>query len=92
MGRQNGNGSEGCEAGENHGIHRTSKENLPNILREKVGTGHADWDEFLQAVRDVDIDHICDSVDIWNKKQSEQKAIERRIQILETSIPGTIRC
>ncbi|KAF8804534.1 hypothetical protein BYT27DRAFT_7225232 [Phlegmacium glaucopus] len=63
---------------------RQVRKDLPNILQEKIGTGHEDWDVFLQAVRDIDIDHIRDSMDIWNKMQAEQKAIERRIQILET--------
>ncbi|KAF8804349.1 hypothetical protein BYT27DRAFT_7225408 [Phlegmacium glaucopus] len=63
---------------------RQVRKDLPNILREKIGMGHEDWDAFLQAVRDVNIDHIRDSMDIWNKMQAEQKAIERRIQILET--------
>jgi hypothetical protein len=31
---------------------------LPDILREKVGTGHKDWKAFLKDVREVDIDHI----------------------------------
>ena len=34
------------------------RKSLPNILREKVGTGHADWEAFLQDVRDVDIEYI----------------------------------
>ena len=34
------------------------RKELPKILREKVGVGHADWTAFLQAVRDVDVDHI----------------------------------
>ena len=42
---------------------------LPKVLREKVGTGHADWGEFLQAVRDIDPDHIKDGVDTWKKEQ-----------------------
>ena len=46
---------------------------LPKVLREKVGTGHADWGEFLQAVRDVDPDHIKDGVDAWKKEQEAQK-------------------
>ena len=63
---------------------RQVRKELPVILREKIGTGHADWDDFLQAVRDVEMDHIRDSMDIWNKEQAEQKAMERRIQLLET--------
>jgi hypothetical protein len=37
---------------------RQVRKNLPNILREKVGTSHADWEEFLTAVRDVDVEYI----------------------------------
>ena len=56
---------------------------LPKLLREKVGTGHTDWTAFLQAVRDVDVDHIRDGVDIWKREQDEQEAIRKRIQQLE---------
>jgi hypothetical protein len=40
------------------------RKELPRSLREKVGAGHADWTSFLQAVRDVDVDHIRDEADI----------------------------
>jgi hypothetical protein len=63
---------------------RQVRKELPDILKEKIGTGHADWTTFLQAVRDVDIDYIRDSMVTWNKEQADQKAMERRIQILET--------
>ena len=70
---------------------------LPKLLREKVGTGHVNWTTFLQAVRDVDLDHIREGVDIWKKEedvkrkeQEERKkdqenndALRRRIQQLE---------
>jgi hypothetical protein len=59
---------------------RQVRKNLPNILREKVGTSHADWEEFLTAVRDVDVEYIRDSIDIKNK---EQAAIEQRLRSLE---------
>ena len=29
---------------------RQVRKELPVILREKIGTGHADWNDFLQAV------------------------------------------
>src|SRR5277367_1565857 len=61
-----------------------ARKDLPTIIREKVGTGHADWDAFLQAVCDVDIDHIKDAMNIWNKSQAEQRAIDIRVQALET--------
>jgi hypothetical protein len=60
---------------------RQVRKDLPTILREKVGTGHADWEEFLKKVRDVDIEHIRDSIDIRNK---EQAAIDQRLRMLET--------
>ena len=67
------------ENGTNH--LRQVRKNLPNILREKIGTGHADWEEFLQAIRDVDVEYIRDSIDIRNK---EQAAIDQRLRTLET--------
>ena len=60
---------------------RQTRKDLPNILREKVGTKHRDWEEFLQAVRDVDIEYIRDSIDIKNKEQAE---IDKRLRVLET--------
>jgi hypothetical protein len=59
---------------------RQVRRGLPNILREKIGTGHAHWGEFLKAVRDVDIEYIRDSIDIKNK---EQAAIDQRFRTLE---------
>jgi hypothetical protein len=59
------------------------RKELPTLLREKIRAGHTSWTAFLQAVRDVDIDHIRDGVDIWRKEQAEQEAIKRRIQQLE---------
>ena len=63
---------------------RQVRKDLPDILKEKIGTGHANWDSFLTAVRDVDIDYLRDSMNTWNKKQAEKIAIERRVQLLET--------
>ena len=59
------------------------RKELPKLLREKVGAGHADWKAFLQAVRNVDLDHIRDGVSIWKKEQEEQETIKKRIQQLE---------
>ena len=40
---------------------------LPKLLREKVRAGHMDWTAFLQAMRDVNVDHIRDGMNIWKK-------------------------
>ena len=60
---------------------RQVRKDLPNILREKVGTGHNDWETFLKAVQDVDVEYIKDSIDIRNK---EKAAIDQCIRALET--------
>jgi hypothetical protein len=59
------------------------RKELPRMLREKVGAGHADWTAFLQAVRDVDVDHIREGAEMWKKEQEEQEALKKRIQHLE---------
>ena len=60
---------------------RQVRKDLPNILREKVGTGHQDWDAFLKAVREIDIEYIRDSMDIRSK---EQAVIDQRFRMLES--------
>jgi hypothetical protein len=73
------------------------RKELPKLLREKVGTGHTDWKDFLQAIRDIDLDYIRDGVNIWKKEEDikrneqnarkkeleDQEALKRRIQQLE---------
>jgi hypothetical protein len=73
------------------------RKELPKLLREKVGTGHADWTAFLQGIRDIDLDYIREGVDIWKKEEDmkkkeqdtrkkemdEQETLRRRIQQLE---------
>jgi hypothetical protein len=59
------------------------RKELPKLLREKVGAGHADWIKFLQAVREVDIDHIRDGVEVWKKEQQDHEILKKRIQQLE---------
>jgi hypothetical protein len=59
------------------------RKELPKLMREKVGGGHADWAAFLQAVRDVDVDYIRDGADIWKKEQEEQDTLKKRVQQLE---------
>jgi len=63
---------------------RQVRKELPSILREKVGTSHASWTTFLQAVRDVDLDHIRDSMELLNKEIEEKKALNQRLRMLET--------
>ena len=70
------------------------RRDLPKLLKEKIGTAHDDWAAFLQAVRDVDLDHIKEGVEAWKKEEETKKkeqdarketedALRRRIQQLE---------
>ena len=59
------------------------RKELPKPIREKVGTGHANWTAFLKAVRDVDTDHVRDGASMWKKEQDEQNALKKRVQQLE---------
>jgi hypothetical protein len=63
---------------------RQVRRELPDILREKVGTGQANWTTFLQAVRDVDVDHIRDIMELWNKEMERKRAVDQCLRILET--------
>lgn len=65
------------------------RKNLPTILREKIGAGHTNWTTFLTAVRDIDIDHIRDGVDIWKKEQANQDAVKKRIGELEKLVTAS---
>jgi hypothetical protein len=73
------------------------RKELPKLLREKVGTGHADWAAFLQAIRDIDLNHIREGIDIWRQEEDvkrkeqdtrkkeleDQEVLRRRVQQLE---------
>lgn len=65
------------------------RKNLPTMLREKIGAGHADWTAFLKAVHDVDIDYIRDGVDAWKKDQAKQDAVRKRIGELEKRLAAS---
>ena len=52
---------------------RQVRKELPSILREKIGTSHTNWDTFLQAVRDVDLDHIKEGVELLTKELEEKR-------------------
>ena len=59
------------------------RKELPQMLKDKVGVAHKDWAAFLQAVHDVDLEHIKDRVNTWKKEQEEKDVLRKRIQQLE---------
>lgn len=62
---------------------RQVRRELPDVLKEKVGTGHTDWNAFLKAVRDVDVDYVKDHMDRLHKEAEKKKVMDQRIRILE---------
>jgi hypothetical protein len=60
------------------------RDKLPDAIKDVVKSTHADWTAFLQAVHDVDLQHIRDAVAKWKKEDDTRRALENRICILET--------
>jgi hypothetical protein len=63
---------------------RQVKRELPDVLKEKVGTGHADWNAFLKAVKDIDVDYIRGYKARLDKEAEAQKAFDQRLRMLES--------
>ena len=59
------------------------RDKLPDAIKDVVKSTHADWTAFLQAVRDVDLQHIRDAVAKRKKEDDTRHALENRIRILE---------
>ena len=60
------------------------RDKMPDAIKDVVKSTHANWTAFLQAVRDVDLQHIRDAVVKRKKEDDTRRALENRIRILET--------
>ena len=58
---------------------------LPEAIKEVVKSTHANWTAFLQAVRDVELQHICDAVKKGKKREKERLAVENCLRLLEAA-------
>jgi hypothetical protein len=58
-------------------------DNLPDILKSKVGKSHTDWMAFCKAIKDVDPSHIWDGVRKHTERIAEKQATETRLAHLE---------
>ncbi|PPQ82957.1 hypothetical protein CVT26_005394, partial [Gymnopilus dilepis] len=65
------------------------RKDLPKLLREKIGIGHASWTAFLQAIRDIDTEYIREGVDTWKKEQAEQDAMKSQLQSIQQLLKGS---
>jgi hypothetical protein len=58
-------------------------DNLPDILRNRIGESHTDWAVFCRAIKDVDTSHIHDSVRKHTEHIAEKQATEARLARIE---------
>ncbi|KAJ6570674.1 hypothetical protein B0H10DRAFT_1839944, partial [Mycena sp. CBHHK59/15] len=63
-----------------------TRRGLPDIIKDKLVVNFVNWDAFLKAVRDVDIEHIRDGAEKLKKEQEKQKAVDDRIAQLTESL------
>jgi len=61
------------------------RDKLPEAIKDIVKSSHADWTDFLQVVRDVDLQHIRDAVEKSKKREKERNALESRLRLLEAA-------
>lgn len=58
------------------------RKELPKLVKDKIGSGHANWTAFLKAICDIDIDYIREGADTWKKEQADQDAIKTQLRQL----------
>jgi hypothetical protein len=67
------------------------RKQLPDLIKQKVGSTHADWEAFTKAIREVDLEHIKDGAERLRKAAEEKSELRRRIRQLEASPTAGIR-
>ena len=60
------------------------RDKMPDAIKDVVKSTHTNWTAFLQAVCDVDLQHVWDAVVKRKKEGHTRRALENRIRILET--------
>jgi len=73
----------GVEAGSTY-IGQVRK-SLPLLIKEKVSGSYRTWALFLAAVQTIDIKFIKDGADVLRKDAEKQRALETRVQRLEST-------
>jgi hypothetical protein len=58
------------------------RDELPEIIRQKVKETYATWDEFCTAIKEVDTSHIRDGVKKYQKEKEEKERMESLIASL----------
>ncbi len=63
------------------------RKRMPDLLREKVSTNYANWEEFASAVRTVNVDFIIEGADRLRRIAKEKQELDQRFRRLEAASP-----
>jgi hypothetical protein len=64
------------------------RDELPEILREKIPEGQASWTAFAQAIKDVDMGHIREGVRKYKEKAKNDAQVKADIIFLKQRTAG----
>ena len=64
------------------------RDELPEVLREKIPESQASWTEFAQAIKDVDMGHIREGVRKYKEKAASDAQMKADINLLKQRTAG----
>ena len=67
----------------------TVRDELPEILREKIPEDQASWTAFAQAIKDIDMGHIREGVRKYKDKAASEARVDASIKLLIQRTEGT---
>ena len=65
------------------------RDELPEILREKIPENQTSWTAFAQALKDVDMGHIHEGVRKFKEKAANDAQVKADISLLKQRMAGT---
>ena len=65
------------------------RDELPEILREKIPENQTSWTAFAQALKDVDMGHIREGVRKFKEKAANDAQVKADISLLKQRMAGT---
>ena len=66
------------------------RDELPEVLREKIPENQTSWTAFAQAIKDVDMGHIRDGVRKHKEKTTNEAQMRADINLLKQRTAGTV--
>ena len=65
------------------------RDELPEVLREKIPENQASWTAFVQAIKDVDMGHIREGVRKYKDKAASDAQVKANINLLKQRTANT---